>query len=242
MLVQLVDGHSRHALRRRSAAPAHRAVSAARGCIELAEPHLIEQRRALERSSSESGNNRPLGSTDRVARTAHALQEGVDRPRRAELAHQVHVADVDAELERGGRHQRVQLARLQALLGLEPVFPARLPWCAVTCSSPSRSARWRATRSATRRWLTNISVVRCSRSAPRGGRTPRTTPRRHHRVERRGRHLDREVALADVAGSTISMRRPSTDQETRHPSSGFSWPTGRCAPARARTAPRAARA
>ena len=38
---------------------------------------------------------------------------------------------------------------------------ARLPWCAVTCSSPSRSARWRAARSATRRWLTKISVVRC---------------------------------------------------------------------------------
>ena len=37
----------------------------------------------------------------------------------------------------------------------------RLPWCAVTASSPSRSLRWRATRSAIRRVLTKTSVVRC---------------------------------------------------------------------------------
>ena len=56
---------------------------------------------------------------------------------------------------------------------------ARLPWCAVTCSSPRRSERWRARRSAWRRVLTNTSVVRCSRDQlPRDGRRSASTPRR----------------------------------------------------------------
>ena len=38
----------------------------------------------------------------------------------------------------------------------------RLPWCEVTCSSPSDSVSARATRSAMRRVLTNTSVVRCA--------------------------------------------------------------------------------
>ena len=37
--------------------------------------------------------------------------------------HQVHVADVDAELQRGRGHQRLQLAGLQALLRVEPMLP-----------------------------------------------------------------------------------------------------------------------
>ena len=35
------------------------------------------------------------------------------------------------------------------------------PWCAATCSLPSRSPRWRAARSAMRRVLTKTSVVLC---------------------------------------------------------------------------------
>ena len=47
------------------------------------------------------------------------LQKGGDRPRRAELADQIDLADVDAEFERGGGDERLQLARLEALLGVE---------------------------------------------------------------------------------------------------------------------------
>ena len=57
-----------------------------------------------------------------MARAADPLQEAGDRPRRAELADQIDVADVDTELERGGGHQRLQLAVLQPLLGIEPLF------------------------------------------------------------------------------------------------------------------------
>ena len=72
-------------------------------------------------SSRVSGKEPPLGrAADRVARAADALQKRRDRARRAELADEVDVADVDAELERGGGDQRFQLAALQPLLGLEP--------------------------------------------------------------------------------------------------------------------------
>ena len=42
----------------------------------------------------------------------------------------------------------------------------RLPWCAATWSSPSRSPSWWATRSAIRRVFTNTSVVRCPATCP----------------------------------------------------------------------------
>ena len=85
-------------------------------------------------SSRVSGNSRPLGTAP-IACPARpdALQERRDRARRAELAHQVDLADVDAQLERGGRHQRLQLAGLEPLLGVEPLLLGRLPWCAATC-------------------------------------------------------------------------------------------------------------
>ena len=54
--------------------------------------------------------------------TAHPLQEGRDRARRPKLADEIDLADVDAELERGGRHQRLQLAVLETLFGVEPLF------------------------------------------------------------------------------------------------------------------------
>ena len=55
-----------------------------------------------------------------VAGAADALQRDRDRSRRADLADQIDRADVDAELERGGGHDRLQLAALQPLLGVEP--------------------------------------------------------------------------------------------------------------------------
>ena len=54
-----------------------------------------------------------------MPRAADALKEGRDRARRADLADEFDVADVDAELERGGGDHRFQFARLQPLLGRE---------------------------------------------------------------------------------------------------------------------------
>ncbi len=57
-----------------------------------------------------------------MAGTAHPLQEGGDGARGAQLADQVHVADVDAQLQGGGGHQGAQLTVLQPLLGGQAVF------------------------------------------------------------------------------------------------------------------------
>ena len=83
----------------------------------------VEQRGAFDQVVARQREQPALGrAADRVAGAADALQEGRDRARRAELADQVDVADVDAELERGGRHQRLELAALEPLLGVEPLL------------------------------------------------------------------------------------------------------------------------
>ena len=57
-----------------------------------------------------------------MSRPPHALQQRRDRASRANLAHQVHRADVDPELERCRRHQRLELALLEPRLGVEPLL------------------------------------------------------------------------------------------------------------------------
>ena len=89
--------------------------------VEFAAPHAVEQRGALHQIVARQRKQPPLGrAADRVAGPSDTLQEAGDRARRAELAHEIHVADVDAELERCGRHQRLELAALQPLLGGQP--------------------------------------------------------------------------------------------------------------------------
>ena len=149
-------------LRRRSAARARRAD--ARGCAggrarRAARNRAARRSRPARRGSP--GRCGPSGTpSHRVVGAADALQEHRDAARRAELAHQLDVADVDAELERGGGHHDLELAGLEALLGVEAGFlgercrGARRPFC-----SPSRSARWRETRSTMRRVFAKTSVV-----------------------------------------------------------------------------------
>ena len=91
--------------------------------VELAAPDAVEQRRAFDQLVARERKQPALGrAVDRVAGAPDPLQEARDRARRAELADQIDVADVDAELERGGRDQRLQLAALQPLLGVEPLL------------------------------------------------------------------------------------------------------------------------
>ena len=54
-----------------------------------------------------------------VARAPHPLQKRRNRARRAELADEIDVADVDPELERCGGDQHLELTALQPLLGVE---------------------------------------------------------------------------------------------------------------------------
>ena len=89
--------------------------------VELAPAHRVEQRGAFDQLVTRQRENARLRhAADLVARPSGALQEGRDRSRRAELAHQLDIADIDAELERRGCDQNFELAALQTLLRLEP--------------------------------------------------------------------------------------------------------------------------
>ncbi len=89
--------------------------------VELAPPHAVDEGDALEAIVERQRKEPPLRrAVDRMAGTADPLQEGRDRARRADLADELDVADVDAELERGGRDHRPQRARFQLLFGRKP--------------------------------------------------------------------------------------------------------------------------
>ena len=109
---------------RRSAAPARRAARRA-ATTRSSSPRRTARSSASvsTRSSRDIGNTRPFGvPATRVARPADALQQRRDAVRRSDLADQIDVADVDAELERRRRDQRLQLAALQPRLGVEPLL------------------------------------------------------------------------------------------------------------------------
>ena len=55
-----------------------------------------------------------------MARTPHPLQGHRDCPWRIDLENQIDRADIDAEFERRGRDQHLDLALFQFLLGREP--------------------------------------------------------------------------------------------------------------------------
>src|SRR5262245_36406869 len=59
-----------------------------------------------------------------MARPADTLQEAADRTRRAELADEIDIADVDAEFERRGGDQRLELALFEPVLGGEALLLA----------------------------------------------------------------------------------------------------------------------
>ena len=58
-----------------------------------------------------------------MPRAPDTLEEARDRARRTELADQVDVADVDPELERGGRHQCLKRPALETLLRVQSLLP-----------------------------------------------------------------------------------------------------------------------
>ena len=100
-----------------------RLLAGSRSAIELAAAHASSSAAHSTSSSRDSGNSRPFGMPPTAwPERPTRCRKRRDRARRAELADQVDVADVDAELERRGRDQRLQLAALQPLLGVEPLL------------------------------------------------------------------------------------------------------------------------
>ena len=91
--------------------------------VELAVRDRPQQRGAFDEVVARDREQPALREAlHRVARAADALQERRDAVRRADLADEIDVADVDAELERGRGDERLQLSVLEARLGVEPRF------------------------------------------------------------------------------------------------------------------------
>ena len=153
-------------------------------------------------SSRDKGKSRALGCPlHRVVGPPRALQEGRNRPRRAELADEIDVADVDPELERRGGHERPQFAALQALLGEKTPLLGQAAvvrgdeFPADQLGQVARHALGHAPRV--------DEDERGAMLARELGKPQVDLPpdiARHDRFERGRRNLDREVALARVSG------------------------------------------
>ena len=155
-----------------------------------------------------------------------------DRARRAELADEVDLADVDAELERGGRHQRLELAVLEPLLGVEALLlgQAAVVRGDVLGAEPVGQLRASPARP-------SAGVDEDQRGAVRLDQVRETLidllPHlgRHHRFERRVRNLEREIARAAVAGvddgavgAGAAVRSRLRPESARPPRSASAWP------------------
>ncbi len=92
-----------------------------RQAVKLAATDAVDKGRALDEIVARERKQAPFGrAADRVTGTADALQKSRDRARRTDLTNEIDVADIDPELERGGRHQGLQFAALQPLFGGKP--------------------------------------------------------------------------------------------------------------------------
>ena len=91
--------------------------------VELALVRGPNQRGTLDQLVARQREQPALGhGGEVVSRSTHALQQRRDRPGRADLAHQVHGADVDPQLERGGRDQRLELPFFEPGFRVEALF------------------------------------------------------------------------------------------------------------------------
>ena len=170
--------------------------------IELAAPHRVEYRGALDQLVPRERKQPPLrGAVHRVAGTPGPLQEGRDGARGAELADQIDVPDVDPELQRGGGHQRLEIAGLEALLGREPALARQAAVVRGDVLLPERlGERPRdPLRHAPRVDEHERGAVRLDEGAePPVDLGPDLAG--HHRLERRFGQLQREVPFSGVAG------------------------------------------
>ena len=86
--------------------------------VELTATHAVDERGTFDELVSGQREEAALGHPIQpVPGAADTLQKCRDAVRRTELAHEIDVADVDSELERGRCHQRLELTGLEALFG-----------------------------------------------------------------------------------------------------------------------------
>ena len=183
--------------------------------VELAAAHGIEQRRAVDQLIAAARENAALGhATHRMVGAAHALQEHRDAARRAELADQLHVTDVDAQLQRSRRHHDLEFAGLEALFRVEARFLGEAAvmrghvFFAQPLGQVARDALHHAARIGEhQRGVVLVDELRqlvVHRRPDLAG---------HHRFQRRRRHHQADVALAYVpAVDDGGVRSPGRDR------------------------------
>ncbi len=190
--------------------------------VQFAAPHRVEQRRALHQLVARKRKHPTLGgTTHRMPGAADPLQKGIDGARRAQLTDEVHISDVDAELERGGRHQHFQLAALQALFRVEAPFlgKAAVMRGDIFLAQPfGKMPRHALGQPARIHEHQGGAVLADQFGQPIVDLRPDLA--RHDCLERRRRQLQLEVAAARVAAvdddAVFAGHRSAADQEPRH--------------------------
>ena len=153
-----------------------------------------------------------------MAGAAHALQECIDGARRADLANQIHIADVDAELQGGGRHQHLQFAALQPLLGMQAPFLGKTAVMGgdILLAQPLGQMPGHAFDQPSR---VDEHQRRAVLADQFGQAIIDLRPHLagHHRLERRRRQFQRQIASAHMAavddGAAVRVRVAGADQE-----------------------------
>jgi hypothetical protein len=187
--------------------------------IELLAAHRIQQRDRFNQLVTARREQPALRhAADRVIGTTHPLQEHRDGARRPQLTDELHVAYVDAELERGGGDHSLEPARLETLLGVEALLlgqtamVSRDVLLADALGEMPRHPLHHASR--IREYERGVMLRDEAGKLVIDGRPD--VPR-HHRFERGARHHDRKVAFAhmtavdDLAGDV----GPGAGQEAR---------------------------
>src|SRR5205814_792126 len=91
------------------------------GRLDVAAAHVAGRGRAGEEVAAElREEDAARGRADLMTGAADALDAGGDRRRRLDLDHEIDVAEIEAELERGRRDDRGELAALEPGLDVAP--------------------------------------------------------------------------------------------------------------------------
>ena len=213
--------------------------------VELAARDAVEQRRALDQFIARQREQPAFRrAVDGMSGATDALQEARDRARRAELADEIDVADIDAELERGGGDQRLELAALEPLLGVEPLLlgEAAVMRRDLLLAEPLGELAGRALGHAAR---VDEDERRAVLLDQLGEAVVDLLPDlgRHHRFERRGRDSSarsraRRWPVSMIVHPARRRLAAGADQKARdQPRSASASPTGRCAADGRRRAP-----
>ena len=188
--------------------------------IELSVSNRSKERCALHQIVSRRWKDAPLGNArHRMSGTSNALEQCGDSMRRADLADQVDVADVDSQFERGGRDERPQRPALQSCLGVQPLLFRK---AAVMCRDRLLAQAFAEMPRETLRHPAGIyEDERCAMGIDQCGQAVVVLLPdflRHHRIQGRARDFDSQIhpaAMSDIDHRTILRGSAGAEQEPR---------------------------